>query len=290
MLSRASPRGGRALSASLRSALHCSPRHRDGATLALGAPARGSAAVLVAAPAAPKLAALARPREATITSVLAAAAYLRVSTHAQDWKLQRDALRRALKARGDRVPPALWFEEKKSGSSLERPALQRLRAAVRAGRVGRVYVFRIDRLTRSGIRDTLALVQEFRAGGAELVTLADGFDFTGPAAEVVLAVLAWSAQMERNAIGERIRAARRRVEAKGGAWGRPRVVSRATIARAQAMRREGRTLREVCVALKVKRSTLADALRFYVTTAAKTVAAKKKKPSKQARRGLKRRR
>ncbi len=260
MLSRASPRSGRALtcSAALRSALQ--PETVRRVALALGAPARGSAAVLVAAPLAPKLAALARPREATIAGVRAAAAYLRVSTHAQDWKLQRDALRRALKARGDRVAPSLWFEEKRSGSTLERPALQRLRAAVRAGRVGRVYVFRIDRLTRSGIRDTLSLVEEFRRGGAELVTLADGFDLQGPAADVVLAVLAWAAQMERNAIGERIRAARRRVEAKGGAWGRPRVVSRATIARAQKMRAEGATLRAVCVALKVKRSTLSDAL------------------------------
>lgn len=158
------------------------------------------------------------------------------------------------------MPPSLWFEEKRSGSSLERPALQRLRAAVRAGRVGRVYVFRIDRLTRSGIRDTLALVEEFRRGGAELVTLADGFDLQGPAADVVLAVLAWAAQMERSAIGERIKAARRRVEAKGGAWGRPRVVGAATIKRARKMQSEGATLREICVALKVKRSTLADAL------------------------------
>lgn len=211
-------------------------------------------------------------------SRVAAAAYLRVSTHAQDWQLQRSEIRRALKARGDRVAPALWFEEKRSGASIERPALQKLRAAVRAGRVGRIYVFRIDRLTRSGIRDTLTLVQEFRAGGAELVTLADGFDFNGPAAEVVLAVLAWAAQMERAAIGERIKAARRRVEAKGGAWGRPRVVSRATIARARALQREGRSLRAICVALKVKRSTLADAL-SYVATPAKSVASKKKKSS-----------
>lgn len=191
---------------------------------------------------------------------VATAAYLRVSTHQQDLKLQRDAIARALKARRERVPPSLWFEDRKSGASIDRPALQKLRAAVRAGRVGRVYVFRIDRLGRSGIRDTLALVHEFRAAGAELVSLADGFDLNGPAADVVLAVLAWAAQMERNAIGERIKAARRRIEAKGGKWGRPRVVDRATIDRARALQKEGRTLRAISIALKVKRSTLADAL------------------------------
>lgn len=190
----------------------------------------------------------------------AAAAYLRVSTHQQDWKLQRDAIARAAKARGDRLPAALWFEEKRSGASIERPALQKLRAAVRAGRVGRVYVFRLDRLTRSGIRDTLHLVEEFRRAGAELVTVADGFDLGGPAADVVLAVLAWAAQMERRAIGERIRAARARVEASGGRWGRPRTIDPKTLSEARARAKRGESVRAIAGALGVPRSTLGDAL------------------------------
>ena len=190
----------------------------------------------------------------------AAAAYLRVSTHQQDWQLQREAIARAAKARGDRIPRTLWFEEKKSGASIEREALQKLRGAVRAGRVGRVYVFRIDRLTRSGIRDTLHLVEEFRRAGAELVTVADGFDLAGPAADVVLAVMAWAAQMERAAIGERIRAARVRVEASGGRWGRPRRIDPATLKDARARARRGDSVRAIAAALKVPRSTLADAL------------------------------
>lgn len=192
-------------------------------------------------------------------SPVATAAYLRVSTGKQDWKLQRDAIARACKARGDVIPKRLWFEDCKSGASIERPALQKLRAAVRAGNVGRLYIFRVDRLSRSGIRDTLALVDEFRRGGCELVTLADGFDFNGPAAEVVLAVMAWAAQMERSAIGERIKAARVRIEAAGGRWGRPRSVDPATLERARKMRKT-KTLRQVAAALKVPRSTLGDAL------------------------------
>jgi DNA invertase Pin-like site-specific DNA recombinase len=204
--------------------------------------------------------------------MLASAAYLRVSTHQQDWKLQREAIARAARARGDRIGPGFWFEEKKTGANLDRAALTRLRAAVRAGEVGRVYVFRIDRLTRSGIRDTLEVVEEFRRGGAELVTIADGFDLVGPAAEVVLAVLAWAAQMERAAIGERIRAARVRVEASGGRWGRPRRIDPATLADARARARAGDTLRSIAVALKIPRSTLADALagKGHYSSAAKS--------------------
>lgn len=189
-----------------------------------------------------------------------AAAYLRVSTTQQDWKLQRAAVTRAAAARGDRISKRWWFEEKKSGGTLERHELQKLRAAVRAGDVARIYVFRIDRLTRSGIRDTLGLVEEFRRGGAELVSIADGFDLTGPGAEIVLAVMAWAAQMERSAIGERIKAARVRVEAAGGRWGRPRRIDPTTLAKARELDRKGKSVRAIAVALKVPRSTLSDAL------------------------------
>lgn len=192
--------------------------------------------------------------------MLAAAAYLRCSTGQQDLKAQRFAVARAAKARGQLIPPRLWFEEKRSGRSLERPALQKLRDAVRAGRVGRVYVFRIDRLTRSGIRDTLGLVEEFRRGGAELVSVADGFDLAGPGAEIVLAVMAWAAQMERNAIGERIKAAHARVKASGGRWGRPRALDPKTIREAVDMLTGGESQRAVAAYLKVPRSTLGDAL------------------------------
>ncbi len=201
-----------------------------------------------------------RPKEGKSGRVKPAAAYLRVSTTQQDWKLQRLAVARAAAARGDRIPKRLWFEEKKSGGTIDRPVLHKLRAAVRAGQVGHLYVFRIDRLTRSGIRDTLGLVEEFRRHGAELVSVADGFDLSGPGAEIVLAVMAWAAQMERNAIGERIKAARVRVEAAGGRWGRPRSVDPTTLEKARVLQRKGKSLRAIAVSLKVPRSTLADAL------------------------------
>jgi DNA invertase Pin-like site-specific DNA recombinase len=65
------------------------------------------------------------------------------------------------------------------------------------------------------------VVEDLRAHGAEVVTVADGFDLSGPAAEVVLAVMAWAAKMERLAINERISAARERLRASGRVWGRP---------------------------------------------------------------------
>lgn len=184
------------------------------------------------------------------------AAYVRVSSRSQDLATQRDAIGRCAKARGDEI--SVWFEEKRSASTLERAELGALRAAVRRGEVRTVYVFRLDRFARSGIRDTLGLLEELRAGGARVVTVADGFELEGPFAEVVTAVMAWAAQMERLALGERILAARTRVEAGGKRWGRPRRAGDELAARVRALRSgpEKLTIRKIAVALKVPRSTV----------------------------------
>jgi DNA invertase Pin-like site-specific DNA recombinase len=145
---------------------------------------------------------------------------------------------------------------------MAREELRRLLTDVRAGhlRGQRLYLFRLDRLTRTGIADTLMTLEELRAHGVEIVSVADGFDLAGPHAEIIVATMAWAAKMERLAIGERIAAARERVEAEGGHWGRPRRVDAPTLKRARELRAGGRTLREIAVALKVPKSTIAGAL------------------------------
>src|SRR5579863_7209581 len=116
-----------------------------------------------------------------------AAAYVRVSSASQTHDMQRSAVTRAAKARGDRVVE--WYVDTMSGATSKRPELERMRADARAGKVRRLYVFKLDRLSRGGIRATLEVVDELRAHGVELLSVSDGFDLGGPTAEVVLAVL-----------------------------------------------------------------------------------------------------
>lgn len=176
--------------------------------------------------------------------------------------MQREAISRASAARGDDIG-AQWYEEKRSAKTMMRPVLEHVRQLAREGHVSRLYVWRLDRLARSGIRDTLAIVDELRRHGCELVTLADGFDLGGPAAEIVLAVLAWAAQMELRAITERREAARDRVLAAGGTWGRPKRIATGSPVerRIAALDAEGRSVRAIAVALKVPRATVARTLR-----------------------------
>lgn len=186
------------------------------------------------------------------------AAYVRVSSRQQDVKTQKAAILQAATARGDVIER--WFQEKTSAKTIARPELWTLREAVRRGEFRKCYVFKIDRLSRSGIRDTLQVVEEFRTHGCKLQPVADGFELEGPTGDVVLAVLAWAAQMERQAMGDRISAARARVEAAGGNWGRPRRVGPITLERARVMRDQGASVRDISVALKIKKSTLYGAL------------------------------
>jgi DNA invertase Pin-like site-specific DNA recombinase len=183
-----------------------------------------------------------------------AAAYIRVSSKAQDLAMQRDAISRAATARRDRIET--WYSEKESGKTLARPELHRLRDDARQGYIQRLYVYRLDRLARSGIRDTLALVQELRAAGVDLVTIGDGFDLNGPTAEIILAVMAWAAQMERLALNERLATARRHLEASGRRWGRPGKFTLQQLEKAQRLRRQGLSIRQIAMQLQVKRASV----------------------------------
>ena len=184
-------------------------------------------------------------------------AYLRVSSRGQDHAMQRLAVERAAAARGETIGE--FYTEKLSGKNLDRPELSRLRADARAGRVARLYVYRLDRLTRSGIRDTLDVVKEFQGAGVALCSCADGFDPSGPAAELILCVMAWAAQMERLAINERIASARDRCEAEGRGWGRKPRLSPMQLETLATMRGEGRSVRECSEALHVGKTIVGRA-------------------------------
>jgi DNA invertase Pin-like site-specific DNA recombinase len=199
-----------------------------------------------------------RTKPSRVTSVAARqiGGYLRVSSKSQTAMMQRDAIERAASARGDVV--AEWYEDRLTGGGRHPPELVRLLEHARHGHIAKLYVYRLDRLGRRGIRDLLGIVQELQSFGVELVTIADGFTFDNksPTHELIMAMMAWAAHMERLAIGERIADARVRVEAKGGAWGRPRRMQPFQERRARELAKAGKSVREIAAALKVPRATI----------------------------------
>jgi site-specific DNA recombinase len=91
-----------------------------------------------------------------------------------------------------------------SGGSMERPALQRLLADIREGRIDIIVVYKVDRLTRS-LADFARLVEIFDAQGASFVSVTQQFNTTSSMGRLTLNVLLSFAQFEREVTGERIR-------------------------------------------------------------------------------------
>jgi site-specific DNA recombinase len=91
-----------------------------------------------------------------------------------------------------------------SGGNLERPALKRLMADIRAGQVQTVVVYKVDRLTRS-LSDFARLIELFEARGVSFVSVTQQFNTTTSMGRLMLNVLLSFAQFEREVTGERIR-------------------------------------------------------------------------------------
>src|SRR5512139_1227128 len=91
-----------------------------------------------------------------------------------------------------------------SGGNTERPALQRLLAEVRAGKIDVIVVYKVDRLTRS-LADFAKLVELFDAHGVSFVSVTQQFNTTTSMGRLTLNVLLSFAQFEREVTAERIR-------------------------------------------------------------------------------------
>jgi site-specific DNA recombinase len=91
-----------------------------------------------------------------------------------------------------------------SGANLERPALQRLLADIRTGRIDIVVVYKVDRLTRS-LADFARLVELFDTEAVSFVSVTQQFNTTSSMGRLTLNVLLSFAQFEREVTGERIR-------------------------------------------------------------------------------------
>lgn len=92
-----------------------------------------------------------------------------------------------------------------SGSNLERPEIGRLIRAANAGEIGRVVVYKLDRLSRSQ-KDTLYLIEDvFLPNGIDFVSINENIDTESPYGRAMIGILSAFAQLERENIFLRTR-------------------------------------------------------------------------------------
>jgi site-specific DNA recombinase len=106
-----------------------------------------------------------------------------------------------------------------TGGNMERPALQRLLADIRAGQIDCVVTYKVDRLSRS-LLDFARMMETFERHGVSFVSITQQFNSATSMGRLVLNVLLSFAQFEREIIAERTRdkmaATRRKGKWAGG--------------------------------------------------------------------------
>lgn len=107
-----------------------------------------------------------------------------------------------------------------SGGSMERPALEQLMAAIEAGEIDCVVVYKVDRLSRS-LLDFARMMQLFDEKKVHFVSVTQHFNTADSMGRLTLNILLSFAQFEREIIGERTRdkiAAQRKKGKWPGGW------------------------------------------------------------------------
>ena len=143
------------------------------------------------------------------------AIYVRVSTGRQDHASQIPDLERWATAHGG---PVVWYRDKFTGRTMDRPGMDKLTRALEAGRIDRIVVWRLDRLGRTST-GLCSLFDDLRQRKVDLVSLKDGFSLNTPAGRLHARIIASVAEYETEVRAERILAGQAAARAAGKTWG-----------------------------------------------------------------------
>jgi DNA invertase Pin-like site-specific DNA recombinase len=189
------------------------------------------------------------------------ACYCRVSTHRQKVDGQKaDSLRWRT---GHAVAPAAiqWFEDVESGTTLKRPAFDRMQHGIFAGTIRTVVVWKLDRMSRRQ-REGVNLLAEWCERGGRVVVMTQQLDLSGAVGRLVASVLFGLAEIEHEYRPERQAAGIAVAQRKGRYHGRAKGTTKAQPARARLLHERGFTVAEIGQVLQISRRT---AYRYVAT-------------------------
>jgi DNA invertase Pin-like site-specific DNA recombinase len=143
------------------------------------------------------------------------AIYCRVSSRDQSHASQTPELERWAEAHAGAVK---WFRDKFTGRTMNRPGMDDLLEQLRAGRLERIVVWRLDRLGRT-TKGLCQLFDELTERSVDLVSIKDGFSLSSPAGRLHARILASVAEYETEVRAERVAAGQAVARRNGKKWG-----------------------------------------------------------------------
>ena len=90
-----------------------------------------------------------------------------------------------------------------SGGNVNRDGFQKMMKLVRQGKVKKVIVYKLDRISRS-LSDFVNILQEFKEHRVEFVSSQESFDTSSPYGEMLVKLLMVFAEFERTSIINRV--------------------------------------------------------------------------------------
>ena len=136
-----------------------------------------------------------------------AAIYARVSTKKEEQNPETQLIpcRRFCKEQGWKIIEE--YIDYMSGRNMKRPQLQKLFKDAMYHRFDYVVVWKMDRFSRGGIRETYNAIDKLKKHNINVYSVTEPFLNTDtPSAELILAVLSWAANQESKNISERVKA------------------------------------------------------------------------------------
>ena len=131
----------------------------------------------------------------TLTTPETIAAYIRVSTYDQRTGSQREEISRWLKNHGIDPERIQWFEDKETGSKMDRPAFFEMRRIIFAGEIKTLIVWKLDRLSRDML-DGIATLRCFLNQGVGIISVTQQLDLSGIVGQMCATLLFGVAEME----------------------------------------------------------------------------------------------
>lgn len=137
-------------------------------------------------------------KKARHTSGARVAIYARVSTGGDKQDVTNQTRKLEAWSREERHKIVATFIDKESGASTERPQFRAMMNAAGRREFDLILCWSLDRFSREGIAATFQHLQRLAASGVKFYSYTEEyFRTTGPAGELLTAVIAWVADFER---------------------------------------------------------------------------------------------
>lgn len=151
--------------------------------------------------------------------------YVRVSTeeqalHGYSLAAQEEALRNYATALGYDIHKVYCDEGKSAKELKKRPALQELLTAAEQKQVSAIFVYKLDRFSRS-LKDLILTIEKLKEWGVDFISLQDKIETASASGKLMFHIISSFAEFERNIIGERTSFGMGRKSREGGAVSKP---------------------------------------------------------------------